>query len=139
MGWAGGVGRVAAMKIGPGLVVPALAELVVLALYVTDVLGDVPWPDGFVLPGRVLLIVAALVVAGICYQAWATVTSEQRTPLVHAAAAASLVGGAALTSAVFSAPEGALLGAHALATLGTAALVAAVVCHQMTTARRSLG
>lgn len=126
------------MKIGPGLVVPALAELVVLALYVTDVLGDVTWPDGFVLPGRVLLVVAALLVAGLCYQAWAAATAEQRTPLVHAAAGASLVGGAALTSAVFSAPEGDLLGAHALATLGTAALVAAVVCHQVSTARRTL-
>lgn len=133
------VGRVAAMKIGPGLVVPALAELVVLALYVTDVLGDVSWPDGLVLPGRVLLVVAALLVAGICYQAWAAETTEQRTPLVHAAAGASLVGGAALTSAVFSAPAGDLLGAHALATLGTGALMAAVVCHQVSAARRALG
>lgn len=127
------------MKIGPGFVVTALAELVVLALYVTDVLGDVAWPDGFVVPGRVLVVVAALLVAGICYQAWSTVTAQQRTPLVHAAAAASLVGGAALASAVTSAPAGDLMGAHALATLGTAALVAAVVCHQMSAARRSLG
>lgn len=132
------LGRVAAMKIGPGLVVPALAELVLLALYVTDVLGDAAWPDGFVVPGRVVVVVAAVVIAGICYQAWASVTSQQRTPLVHASAGASLIGGAALASAVTAAEAGRIFGAPALATLGTAALVAAVVCHQLSSARRSL-
>lgn len=126
------------MKIGPGLVVPALAELVLLALYVTDVLADAAWPDGFVVPGRVIVVVAAVVVAGICYQAWATATAEQRTPLVHAAAGASLIGGAAIASAVTTAEAGRIFGTSALATLGTAALVAAVVCHQMSAARRTL-
>ena len=130
------VGRVAAMKIGPGVVVLALAEMVLLVLYVADVLGDVAWPDGFVVVGRALVVVAALLVAGVCYQAWAAATPEQRTPLVHAAAGASLVGGAALASAVTSASDGRLLGAPALATLGTAAVVAAVVCRQVSSIRR---
>lgn len=124
------------MKIGPGVVVLALAELVLLALYVTDVLGDASWPEGFVVWGRVFVVVAAVLVAGICYQGWAAATSQERTPLVHAAAGASLVGGAALVSAVTSAADGRLLGAPALATLGTAAVVAAVVCRQMASIRR---
>ncbi len=121
------------MKIGPGLVVPALAELVLLVLFVADVLGDVAWPDGFVVPGRVLVVALAVVIAAVCFQVWST---RERTPLVNAAAGASLLGGAAVASAVTTATDGDLFGSGPLSTLGVAALVAAVVCHQLATVQR---
>lgn len=124
------------MKIGPGLVVPALAELVVLVLYAGDVLGDVVWPEGFVVPARIVLVLCAAAVAVVCFHSWSTVAAADRVPLVHAAAAAGLVGGAATASSVTTAVAGDLFGSGPLATLGVAGLVAAVVCHQVAAVKR---
>ncbi len=123
------------MKIGPGLIVPALAELVLLMLYALDVLAGILWPEWFVVPGRILVVAAAAAVAFVVYHAWSV--AAERTPLVNAAMGAGLVGGAALASSVTTAAEGRLLGSGLLATLGVAAVVAAVVCHQIAAVKRS--
>lgn len=125
------------MKIGPGLVVPAVAELVVLVLFAADVLGDTAWPDGLVVPLRLLLVVAAFAVAVAVYVAWSRVAAPDRTTLVHVAAAGGLLGGAAVASAVTTADAGRLLGSTPLATFGTIAIVVAVVAHQIAAARRA--
>lgn len=125
------------MRLAPALALVVVAEVVLLALYAADALAQVGWPDGFVLVGRVLVVVAALLVAGACYQRWGSVAQAQRTPVLHAAAGASLVGGAALASSVTSAADGRLLSDSLLTTLGVAALVAAGVCLHLSTSRNA--
>lgn len=117
------------MRITPGNVVVVVAVVVLLAVFGADVVAGVGWSDGAALGAKVAAVAAALLVAGVCYQRWGSVTTEQRTPLVHAAAGASLVGGAALASAVTSAADDRVVGGSPLATVGVAALVAAAVCH----------
>ena len=112
-----------------------LAELVVIAVLALDRVADVDWSQGSVPAVRGLLLVAAVVVAGICYQTWST--NPPRTPLVVSAAIVSLVGGAAFASSVTSAPHGEVLSNGPLPLVGLVALLFATIALTLESRARS--
>ncbi|GAA1743962.1 hypothetical protein GCM10009710_24960 [Aeromicrobium alkaliterrae] len=96
------------------------ALVVVAAVYVADRLFEVEWPSGAVWPLRILLIVAAVLIAGIAYQLWSTGDPKSPRPIV--AMVTSLIGGACLASAVTSAPDGTIVGTGLLGAVSLVAL-----------------
>lgn len=97
--------------------------------------ADVDWPDGSVPVVRAVLLVAAVIIAGICYQTWST--NPPRTALVVSAAVVSLVGGAAFASAVTSADHGEVLASGPISLVGVVALLFAVVALSLESGQRS--
>lgn len=96
------------------------AALAVLAVvYTLDQVLTIEWPSGAVWPLRLVLLLAAVVVAGIAFHAWSSGAPQAPRPL--AAMITSLIGGASLASAVTSGGDDTVFGSG---TLGAVSLVA---------------
>ena len=77
-----------------------MATFVVLVVFAADVIADTDWsPDALPLL-RILVLVAASVIAGLYYVHWESV--KVRVPATHAAAGLGLLGGALLVASIFS-------------------------------------
>lgn len=105
--------------------VVTVSLVVVAVAFGLDRFSDPDFPDGVRLLVQVLVVVAALAVAGISYNAWST--TRPQSPRLMGAMVTSLIGGAGLASAVTSAENGALFGGSQLPALGVVALTFAVV------------
>lgn len=122
------------MDLGNRVKIVTGAELVALLAFVLDSLAGIDWPDGLVLPLRVIVVLAAAVAAIVCYQTWGA--APERSPLLHAAVGSALLGGASLAASATSASSGEVLGNVALAAIGAAGMtVAAVALRLEVTAR----
>jgi len=102
-----------------------IAGAVVLVAYVVDLAAGGDLSKGAAGAGRALVIVGAVVCAGIVYQSWSV--RRQHAPRDHAAVAAALLGGALAASSAFSAPSGQIFGSSLTAAAGVAGLVLALV------------
>lgn len=106
-----------------------MAVVVALTVFVADLLFDI---DGGMRGGlRIVVIVAAIAVAGTFYQRWSTVPA--RAVPHHAMAALGLIGGALVASSAFSVEPG-VYGNQITALLGLSALVLAVIAARATLA-----
>ena len=102
------------------------AALAVLAVvYALDQLLTVEWPGDAVWPLRLVLLLAAVVVAGIAFHTWSTGLPQAPRPL--AAMITSLIGGASLASAVTSGGDDTVFGSGALAAVSLVALAFGVI------------
>ncbi|MFT4188811.1 MAG: hypothetical protein QM621_09550 [Aeromicrobium sp.] len=108
-----------------------IAIVVVAVSWGVETFGPA-WPESAVLPVRIALIAATVVIAAIAYQTWTDDAS--REPLVISAMVASLLGGATLVSMTITAPDRSLLPHGWYATVGAVALLYATVA--MTLASR---
>ncbi len=111
------------LKTRCGVVSVALA--VVAVVYTVDQLLAVEWPDDAVWPIRLVLLLAAVVIAGIAFQAWSAGKPQALRPLV--AMITSLVGGASLASAATSGGDDMILGNGALGAMSLVALTFGVI------------
>lgn len=101
---------------------PFVALVVAVVVFAVDLLSDI---DGGTRAGlRVVVIVAAIVVAGTFYQRWSIVPT--RAVPHHVMAALGLIGGALVASSAFSTGAG-VYGNQITAALGLAALCVAVL------------
>lgn len=114
------------MKNLPRFAVLGVAEAIVLVSCVLDLYTSTDLSSVAVLL-RVLVAVAAVVVAGVVYHRW----SQAPTPHSIAAMVLGLLGGASLVSAVATASDGHVFGSDAMALVGTVALAAAVAVTQV--------
>ena len=113
------------MRTGTLSRVVTVAMLVVVVVFAVERVFDVHVPDGGIWPLRILVLVAAVVIAGIAYQRWSA--GEFQAPRPLGAMIASLIGGASLASAVTSAPDGTVMGTGALAGVAVVALAFGVI------------
>ncbi|MEJ7635024.1 hypothetical protein [Aeromicrobium sp.] len=98
----------------------AIAGLIVLIAYGIDrVIGD-GLARSVASAGRVVVVVGAVVCAGVLYQLWSV--RKQHTGRDHAAVVAALLGGAFAASSSFSAPAGQIFGNSLTAAGGVAGL-----------------
>lgn len=104
----------------------SVAAAIVLIAYVIGALADADLGSsaGF---ARILVIVAAVVVAIVAYSTW----SHGNTPHTLSAMVLGLLGGASLASSVSTAKGDALYGSEPMALVGTLAIVAAVTVAQI--------
>ncbi|MCK5892262.1 hypothetical protein [Aeromicrobium sp.] len=103
----------------------SVALLVVAVVFFLDQLLEIDWPEGALWPLRIVLLVAAVVVAGIAYAGWSAGEPAATRPLV--AMITSLIGGACLASAVTSADDGTVFGSSSLASVAVVAITFGVV------------
>lgn len=102
------------------------AALAVLAvIYTLDQVLTIEWPSDAVWPLRLVLLLAAVVIAGIAFQTWSTGVPQAPRPL--AAMITSLVGGASLASAVTSGNDDMVFGGAALGAVSLVALAFGVI------------
>lgn len=94
-------------------------------VYALDQLLTIKWPDDAVLPLRLVLLLAAAVIAGIAFQVWSTGLPQAPRPL--AAMITSLIGGASLASAVTSGGDDMVFGSGALGAMSLVALAFGVI------------
>ncbi|VXC41222.1 hypothetical protein [Aeromicrobium sp. 9AM] len=113
------------MKAGRALQIATIAGAVVLVAYVVDLVAGSDLSKPAATTGRVAVIAAALICAGIIYQLWSV--RRDHTPREHAAVAAALLGGALAASSAFSAPAGQIFGSSLTAAAGVAGLVLALI------------
>jgi hypothetical protein len=113
------------MKAGRALQVATIAGAVVLVAYVVDLVAGSDLSKPAATTGRVAVIAAALICAGIIYQLWSV--RRDHTPREHAAVAAALLGGALAASSAFSAPAGQIFGSSLTAAAGVAGLILALL------------
>jgi hypothetical protein len=109
-----------------GIKIMSVAAAVVLVAYVVGGVADADFGSSAGLV-RILVVVAAVVVAIVTYQAW----SHGSTPHTISAMVVGLLGGASLASAVSTAIDHDLYGSEAMALVGTVAVVAAVTIAQI--------
>lgn len=107
----------------------AIGEALVVAVYVMGVVIDLDAPAA-VVPLRIAVVVGALIIAATVYQAW----SARPTTASLAGMLTALLGGACLASAAVSTQSGYVFASTPLATVGTVALIAAVVLGQVSQA-----
>jgi peptidoglycan/LPS O-acetylase OafA/YrhL len=119
------------MRGSRALQVATIAGSVVLIAYVIDLLAGSDLSRPAATTGRVAVVIAAMVCAGVVYQSWSV--RRQHTPRDHAAAAAGLLGGALAASSAFSAPAGQIFGNSLTAAAGVAGLALALVGSRPTT------
>ena len=117
------------MKGSRALRLAAIAAAVVLIAYVVDLAADLGKDAASI--GRIAVILAAAVCAGIIYQAWSV--RRQHTARGHAAVAAALLGGALAASSAFSGSAGQVFGNAVTAAAGVAGLALGVVGTRPTT------
>lgn len=117
------------MRGGRALHIATMAGAAVLIAYVVDIVADLS--NDAVSIGRIVVIIGALICAGIVYQSWSV--RPKHTPREHAAAAAGLLGGALAASSAFSAPAGQVFGNSVTAAAGVAGLVLALLGSRPTT------
>ncbi|MCW2830940.1 MAG: hypothetical protein JWP31_1632 [Aeromicrobium sp.] len=108
----------------------SVCEVYVVAIYVLVRFADTDLGSSAGV-WRVLLVVAAACVAGVSYHLWSTGPTTRTT----CAMVLGLLGGAALASTVISADDERIYSSAALAAVGTAGVVAAVVITQISHAR----
>ncbi len=113
------------MKASRALQVATIAGAVVLVAYIVDLVAGSDLSKPAATAGRVAVIAAALICAGIIYQLWSV--RRDHTPREHAAVAAALLGGALAASSAFSAPAGQIFGSSLTAAAGVAGLVLALI------------
>ncbi len=113
------------MKAGRALLIATIAGVVVLVAYIVDLVAGSDLSKPAATTGRVAVIAAALICAGIIYQLWSV--RRDHTPREHAAVAAALLGGALAASSAFSAPAGQIFGSSLTAAAGVAGLVLALI------------
>lgn len=101
------------------------ALLVVAVVFLVDQVLEVDWPEGALWPFRIVLLVAAVVVASIAYAGWSSGEPAAPRPLV--AMITSLIGGACLASAVTSADDGTVFGSGALGAVAAVAIAFGVI------------
>ncbi|MEG9227325.1 hypothetical protein [Aeromicrobium sp. Sec7.5] len=94
-------------------------------VYALDQLLTIEWPDDAVWPVRLVLLLAAAVIAGIAFQVWSTGLPQAPRPL--AAMITSLIGGASLASAVTSGGDDTVFGSGALGAVSLVALAFGVI------------
>lgn len=109
------------MKLTPSFITMAVAEVVVLLVFVLAQLAEVDFGSAATMV-KILLVVAAGTVAVIAYQAW----SHSSTLHTICAMLLGLVGGASLVSSVTTAKGDDIYGSAPMALVGTAAIVATV-------------
>lgn len=102
-----------------------VALIVVAFLFFLDQVLEIDWPEGALWPLRIVLLVEAVVVAGITYAGWSAGEPGAPRPLV--AMITSLIGGACLASAVTSADDGTVFGSGALGAAAVAAIAFGVI------------
>ncbi|MEG9227565.1 hypothetical protein [Aeromicrobium sp. Sec7.5] len=102
-----------------------VALIVVAFFFVLDQVLEIDWPEGALWPFRIVLLVAAVVVAGIAYAGWSGGEPAAPRPLV--AMITSLIGGACLASAVTSADDGTIFGSGALGAVAVVATTFGVI------------
>jgi peptidoglycan/LPS O-acetylase OafA/YrhL len=109
-----------------GIRIMSAAATVVLVAYVVGAIADADLGSsaGFV---RIGVLVAAVVVAVIAFQAW----SHHNTPHTLSAMIVGLLGGACLASTITTATGDDLYGSGPMALVGTLAVVAAVTIGQI--------
>ncbi len=113
------------MKGSRALQVATIAGAVVLVVYIVDLVAGSDLSRPATTTGRVAVIAAALICAGIIYQLWSV--RRQHTLREHAAVAAALLGGALAASSAFSAPAGQIFGSSLTAAAGVAGLALALI------------
>lgn len=109
------------MKFTRSFIVMAVAEAVVLVVYVLAQLADVDF-GGAATSVKIAVVVAAAVVAVMAYQAW----SHRNSLHTICAMLLGLLGGASLVSSVTTAEGNQIYGSAPMALVGTAAVVATV-------------
>lgn len=109
------------MKITRNFIVMAVAEAVVLVVYILAQLAEVDFGSAATAV-KVVVMGAAAVVAVLAYQAW----SHQNSLHTICAMLLGLLGGASLFSSVTTAKGNEIYGSAPMALVGTAAVVAAV-------------
>ena len=102
-----------------------IAAAIVLIAYVIDLLADEDLSKVAAAAGRAVVIIGAVICAGVIYQLWSV--RKQHTPRDHAAVVAALLGGALAASSAFSAPEGQIFGNSLTAAAGVAGLALGLV------------
>ncbi|WP_229054321.1 hypothetical protein [Aeromicrobium sp. Leaf350] len=102
-----------------------VALLVVAVGFLLDQVLEIDWPEGALWPIRIVLLVAAVAVAGIAYAGWSSGEPAAPRPLV--AMITSLIGGACLASAVTSAEDGTVFGSGALGAVAVVAIAFGVI------------
>lgn len=112
------------MRGSRALAVATIAGAVVVIAYIVDLAANNLGKQAAGL-GRAVVIVGAVVCAGVIYQSWSV--RRQHAPRDHAAVAAALLGGALAASSAFSAPAGQIFGSSLTAAGGVAGLVLALV------------
>ncbi|AXT86651.1 hypothetical protein C6I20_16740 [Aeromicrobium sp. A1-2] len=105
-------------------------EALVVIAYVLAIVID-PDVSSLRTPLRVIAVAGAVIIAVTLYQAWST----KSTAVSLAGMLTALLGGACLASTAISATGDRVFASTPVATLGTAALVAAVVLGQVTLAQ----
>lgn len=109
------------MKITRNFIVMAVAEAVVLVVYILAQLAEVDFGSSATVV-QVVVVVAAAVVAVLAYQAW----SHRSSLHTICAMLLGLLGGASLVSSVTTAKGDDIYGSAPMALVGTVAVVAAV-------------
>lgn len=112
------------MKGSRALLAATIAGAVVLIAYVVDLVAA-DLSNQAAGGGRAVVIIGAVICAGVIYQSWSVRTHH--TPRDHAAVAAALLGGALAASSAFSAPVGQIFGSSLTAAAGVAGLALALV------------
>jgi hypothetical protein len=112
------------MRSAVGRSVLTVALVVVTIVFGLDRLLEVTWPAGSVWPVRLVLLLCAVVIAGIAYHRWSV--GDSRAPQPIAAMVTALIGGASLASTVTSAPDGQIYGSGLLAAVSVVGLTFAV-------------
>ncbi len=102
-----------------------VAMAVVAVVFFLDQVLEIDWPEGALWPLRIVLLLAAVVVAGIAYAGWSGGEPAAPRPLV--AMITSLIGGACLASAVTSADDGTVFGSGALGAVAVVAIAFGVI------------
>ena len=105
--------------------VVSVALAVLTVVYALDQLLTIEWPDDAVWPLRLLLLLAAVVIAGIAFQAWSAGKPQELRPLT--AMSTSLIGGASLASAATSGGSDTAFGSGALGAVSLVALAFGVI------------
>jgi peptidoglycan/LPS O-acetylase OafA/YrhL len=118
----------------PRFAVLGVAEAIVLITCVLDLYTSTDLSSVAVLL-RVLVAVAAVVVAVVAYHRWSVTPTRHTT----ASMVLGLLGGASLVSAVASASDGHVFGSDAMALIGAVTLVAAVAVTQVGLAQEAVG
>jgi peptidoglycan/LPS O-acetylase OafA/YrhL len=98
--------------------------LIVLVAYAVDLVAGGDLADGVAGAGRAVVIVGAVLCAGVVYQLWSV--RKPNDILDHAAVAAALLGGALAASSAFSAPAGQIFRSSLTAAAGVAGLAIAL-------------
>lgn len=102
-----------------------VALVVVAVVFLLDQVLEIDWPEGALWPLRIVLLLAAVAVAGIAYAGWSSGEPGAPRPLV--AMITSLIGGACLASAVTSADDGTVFGSGALGAVAVVAIAFGVI------------